>query len=181
MITKISGLKLVGVLASLVLLQACQDTSMSDLKKFVNDAYKDEKPEIEPLPEIQPYKGYEYAASGEQDPFGFDNIASSRDGEAGAGAGGNRPDSNRRREQLEEFPLDALKMVGTMTKKNQPWVIVRSADGIAHLATVGNYLGQNEGKIEKILPDEQMVMLSETVLDSAGRWITRDVEITVDE
>jgi len=172
--------KPLSMMVCLMLLQGCQDSGMADLKKFVNDAYKDDKPEIEPLPEIQPYKGYEYAASGEQDPFGFDNIASSKDGEAADGSG-NRPDSNRRREQLEEYPLDALKMVGTMTKKNQPWVVIRTAEGIAHLATTGNYLGQNEGKIEEILPDEQLVVISETVLDSAGRWITRDVEITVGE
>jgi len=178
--TKNTSLKLITIVAFSMLLQACQDTSMSDLKKFVTEAYQDKKPEIEPLPEIQPYKGYEYAGSAEQDPFGFDNIASSRDGD-GIGNGGNRPDSNRRKEQLEEYPLDALEMVGTMSKKNQPWVIVKTAEGIAHLATIGNYLGQNEGEIQEILPEEQLMVITETVLDSAGRWVTRDIELTVGE
>lgn len=176
LLNKVSA-KVLLVSAIALVLQGCQDTSMSDLRKFVNEAYQDKKPEIEPLPEIQPYKKYEYAASGEQDPFGFDNIASTG---AGAAAGGvKRPDSNRRKEQLEEYPLDALKMVGTMTRETQPWVVIRTSEGIAHLATLGNYVGQNEGKIQKILTDEQLVMISETVLDPAGRWVTRDVEITV--
>lgn len=170
-------LSLVAVIA--VFLQGCQDTGMADLKKFVNEAYQDKKPDIEPLPEIQPYKKYEYAAGGEEDPFGFDNIASTD--VSGAKGGENRPNPNRRKERLEEYPLDALKMVGTLTKENQPWVIIRTSEGIAHLATLGNYLGQNEGKIEKIIADEQLVMISETVLDTAGRWVTRDVEITVGE
>jgi len=180
MLTRTTGPKMITTVVFLMLLQACQDTSMTDLKRFVAEAYQDKKPEIEPLPEIQPYKGYEYAGSDEADPFGFDNIASSRDGD-GAGSGGNRPDSNRRKEQLEEYPLDALEMVGTMSKKNQPWVIVKTAEGIAHLATIGNYLGQNEGEIQEILPEEQLMVISETVLDSAGRWVTRDIELTVGE
>jgi len=163
----------------LLALQGCQDSSMSDLKTFVDEAYKDKKPEIEPLPEIQPFKGYEYSASEESDPFSIANIVSTRDGEGTSN--NSRPDANRRREPLEDYPLDALKMVGTMTQNNKPWVIVQTSEGTAHLATVGNYLGQNDGKITKILTDEQLVTLAETVLDTAGRWITRDVEITVDE
>jgi type IV pilus assembly protein PilP len=82
---------------------------------------------------------------------------------------------------LEEFPLDALSMVGTMSQKGVPWVIVKTTQGTAHLASIGNYLGQNDGKIIQIFPEEQRVLLVETVADPAGRWVTRDVEITIDE
>lgn len=166
------------VLCSILLLQACQQ-DMSDLEIFVRDAYKDKKPKIEPLPEIQPYQGYEYSASEESDPFSYNNIVSSRDG--GEGVSGKRPDADRRREALEEFPLDALSFVGTIVKEQKPWVIVQTSRGTAHLATIGNYLGQNDGKIRSIKAEEQRVVLVETVLDSAGRWVTRDVELTIDE
>jgi len=165
-------------MCSIFLLQACQQ-DMSDLEVFVRDAYKDKKPKIEPLPEIQPYQGYEYSASEESDPFSFSNIVSSRDG--GEGVSGKRPDADRRREALEEFPLDALSFVGTITKQQEPWVIVQTSRGTAHLATIGNYLGQNDGKIKSISPEEQSVVLVETVLDSAGRWVTRNVELIIDE
>jgi len=42
-------------------------------------------------------------------------------------------------------------------------------------------LGQNDGKIKSISPEEQSVVLVETVLDSAGRWVTRNVELIIDE
>ena len=159
-------------------LQGCSDGNMDDLRMFVADAYKDKKPEIEPLPEIQPYKGHEYNADDQNEPFDFNNIVTNRGDEAISG-GGERPDANRVKESLEEFPLDALIMVGTMTQKGVPWVIVKTTQGTAHLAKIGNYLGQNDGKITQIYPEEQRVLLVETVADPAGRWVTRDVELTI--
>jgi len=171
--------KPVSIVLLAMLLQGCADSEMRDLRDFVADAYKDKKPEIEPLPEIQPYKGFEYGAIDQNEPFNFNNIVSNRDDEASVA--GKRPDANRIKEPLEEFPLDALNMVGTMSQKGVPWVIVKTSQGTAHLASIGNYLGQNDGKITQIFPEEQRVVLVETVADPAGRWVTRDVEITIDE
>ena len=167
------------VLISLMMLQGCVDSNMTDLRAFVADAYKDKKPEIDPLPEIEPYQGFEYASAEKSDPFLFGNIISNRNDEAVVA--GKRPDRNRIKEPLEEFPLDALNMVGTLSQKGVPWVIVKTSLGTAHIAQVGNYLGQNDGKITQIYPDEQRVVLEETVADPTGRWITRDVEITIYE
>jgi len=152
---------------------------MSDLREFVATAYKDKKPDIEPLPEIPPYKGFEYSAAEDQDPFDYSNIVTSQ--QQDVAASGLNPDANRRREPLEQYPLDALKLVGTMTQKAQPWVIVQTSEGTAHRATIGNYMGQNDGKIKQIVPEEQKVILAELVLDPKGQWITRDIEITIDE
>jgi len=183
---KVAGLNssrsMLRVVYSFVLmfaLQACQGGEMRDLKEFVSSAYKDAKPEIEPLPEIQPYKGFEYAGLEDQDPFSVTNIVTNR-GDGTIAVGVNR-DENRRREALEGYPLDALKMVGTMTQKDVPWVIVQSSEGTVHRATMGNYMGQNEGKIKTILTEEQKIVLSELVLDTAGRWVTREVELIIDE
>lgn len=172
-------LRMTLILLSVFGLQACQDRQMADLKLFVETAYQDKKPEIEPLPEIKPYKGFEYSAAEEQDPFGFKNIGTNR-GEGLAGASGS-PDQNRRKEPLEEYPLDALRMVGTMTREQVPWVVVQTTDGKALRATIGNYLGLNDGRITEIVIDEQKVVLAELVVDAAGRWVTREREITIDE
>jgi type IV pilus assembly protein PilP len=174
-----NGVRLLVLTLSLVLAQGCVDSNMTDLREFVADAYKDKKPDIEPLPEIQPYKGFEYASDDQNEPFNFDNIVSNRDGDTVVS--GKRPDANRTKEPLEEVPLDALSMVGTISQKGVPWVIVKTTVGTAHLASIGNYLGQNNGKIIQIFPEEQRVVLEETVADPAGRWVTRDVDITIDE
>lgn len=160
-------------------LQACQaGGGMGDLKDFVDNTYKDNKPEIEQLPEIQPYQGFEYKDKGLVDPFDFGNIIDSKS--KNESLLGLNPDSNRRKEPLEQYPLDALKMVGTLSQGSTPWVIVQTTEGTAHRATIGNYMGQNDGKITKIALDEQTVLLSELVLDPAGRWINKEVEITID-
>lgn len=163
----------------LLLLSACSGGEMSDLKSFVATAYQDKKPEIESLPEIQPFKPFEYSVSEDQDPFSVDNIVTNRSDTAALA--GDSPDTNRRREPLEEYPLDALRFVGTMTKDDIPWVIVQTSEGTAHRATIGNYMGQNDGKIMQIMTGEQKVVLAELVLDPAGRWVTRETELTIDE
>ena len=171
--------RLLSIVGLVVVLQACGNVATRDLREFVETAYQDKKPEIEPLPVIEPYKGFEYSASALSDPYSRGNIINARDVESRVTA---QRDVNRRREALEEFPLDALAMVGTMTQSDgSPWVIVQTAIGTAHLATVGNYLGQNEGKIKEIHPEEQRIVIEETVLDPAGRLIAREVEMTIDE
>lgn len=164
------------VLISLCLsIAACGGDGMDDLRTFVDQAYADKKPDIEPLPPIRPFTPYEYAASEQNDPFSRANIL----GDAEQAL--SNQDVDRVREPLEEYPLDALRMVGTMTKDDKPYVIVKTATGTALLASVGNYMGQNNGQILEISPERQLVTLSERVRDSAGRWVTREVQVTVDE
>lgn len=167
-------------LVVIALLSGCQDRGMTDLKTFVDDAFKNNKPDIEPLPVVTPFKGFAYSAEDENDPFNVENIVSDSAGGSGVILG-ERPDENRLKEPLEEYPLDALRMVGTLSKKDQPWVIVKTTDGTVLLATLGNYMGENNGEIKHISTDEQLVVLTETVPDPSGRWVTRDVEIIVDE
>lgn len=175
----INNVRVSLLMAACGVLQACSGGDMSDLREFVATAYQNEKPKIEPLPEIRPYIGFEYVAIEESDPFSVSNIISSRDDDSVAVD--RRPDTNRIKEELEDFPLDALRMVGTISQEGVPWVIVKTNQGTAYLASIGNYMGLNDGKIELIIPEEQRVVLQETVSDPAGRWVTREVEITIDE
>ena len=176
--------KIASIALMTFVLQGCVDSNMTDLRDFVDNAFKDKKPEIEPLPEIQPYVGFEYASIEKNDPFKFDNIISNRDGggeEADVGVStANRPDPDRIKEPLEEDPLDSMSMVGTISQEGEHWVVVKTAEA-AHLVSVGNYLGQNNGKITGIFPDEQRIVIVETVTDPAGRWVTRDVEMIIDK
>ena len=170
------------LLGPVFLLQACQDRGMNDLRQFVATAYQDRKSYIEPLPEIIPYSSYEYSAIESDDPFDFGNIVTGEQTAAANNAGtGLRPDDTRRKQPLEQYPLDALKMVGTMSQEQIPWVIVMTAEGTAHRATVGDYMGQQDGQIQQIIPEEQKIILAELVLDPRGQWVNREVEITIDE
>ena len=89
------------------------------------------------------------------------------------------PDTNRRREPLENYPLDSLMMVGTLFREDEQRVIIKTPEGAVQTAVVGNYLGQNYGKIISI--EENEIVVNEQVLNSAGTWVGRDASIKVDQ
>ena len=86
---------------------------------------------------------------------------------------------NRRREALEAFPLDALKMVGTLAQKDGVWAIIKAPDGLVYRVTRNNYLGQNYGRITKISEDK--VELVEIVPDGLGGWQERRASLVLAE
>jgi type IV pilus assembly protein PilP len=80
------------------------------------------------------------------------------------------PELARRKEPLEASPLDALTMVGSLTKVGQLVALVR-ADKLLYQVRVGNYLGQNYGRVTKVT--DSGLSLRELVQDQAGEWIER--------
>jgi type IV pilus assembly protein PilP len=90
---------------------------------------------------------------------------------------GLRPDANRRKEPLEAFPLDSLRMVGTVERGGQRWAIIKDTDGTVHRIATGSYIGQNDGKIESI--SEEKMIINELVLDAAGTWHERKAFIAL--
>ena len=99
--------------------------------------------------------------------------------QAGAQETGIKPDFNRNREELEGFPLDSLRMVGTLEREDNFWAIVLATDATIHRVQVGNYMGQNHGKIVDIL--EGRVELVEIARDARGRWEERPAAIALIE
>lgn len=164
------------ILVGVLLLTACADDGLQDLRDFVKTAHADKKPRVEDLPEVKTHEVFAYASAEGVDPFEPFNLRPS-------GAKKVRkalPEHlTRRKEALEQYPLDALKMVGTLSRRNESWVIIQAPDGTVHRARIGNYLGQNFGKIVRILEDK--VDLVETIQDPLGEWITRNASVSTEE
>src|SRR5262249_7526860 len=78
------------------------------------------------------------------------------------------PDLNRSREALESFPLDSLQMVGTIEREGVFFALLKNAAGNIYRASVGNYVGQNSGKIEKINATE--ITVKEWLSNGKGGW-----------
>ena len=165
------------VALAFVLLAGCQQQSMQDLVSFVEDAYKNEKPEIEPLPPIVPYEEFIYEADELADPFARTNVfvgtTDSEESEEAAGI-----DPNRRKEPLEAFPLDGLRLDGVLDFRGTLSAIVRSPDGDSVPVAVGNYMGLNNGEILSINSEEQFVEIEEIVRNATGQWEKRIVKLT---
>ena len=157
------------------MLYGCTDDGMNDLRHFVETAHADRKPQVEPIPEVKTNEVFVYASEDGIDPFGIFNLRP-RGTKTAKNLG---PNLTRRKEPLEDYPLDALKMVGTLMKKNQAWVIIQAPDGTVHRAQIGNHLGQNFGKVIRI--SEEKIELIETIQDPLGDWIKRDASISIEE
>jgi len=146
------------------LLTACGE-GYSDLRQFVKDSDKSVVRKIDPLPEVKPFAPFAYEGFDLPDPFKPRKLAVKQNDSSGLA-----PDLNRRKEPLEAFPLEQLKMVGTLSQAGVTYALVR-AEKTLYRVKKGNYLGQNFGLITEITDSE--VKLKEIVQDTAGDWTER--------
>jgi type IV pilus assembly protein PilP len=150
---------------ALVVLGGCS-SEINELKQFVKDSDKGLPRKIEPLPAVKPFEPFTYEGFDLPDPFKPRKLTAPREG----AGGGLAPDLNRRKEPLEAFPLEQLKMVGTLSQGNDTYALVR-ADKTLYRVKKGNYMGQNFGLITDVTESE--IKLKEIVQDSAGDWAER--------
>jgi type IV pilus assembly protein PilP len=168
-----SKLLLVAVVALTTLLAACGEEH-SDLREFVKDADKLPRTAIPPLPEVKPYQAVEYAAGDLTDPFKPRKIEPPKNV-----AGGIRPpDPDRRREPLEAYPLEALKMVGVLKQKDT-FGLVKAPDNTLYQVRAGNYMGQNFGRITEV--SDGAIKLKEIAQDSNGNWEEKEQTLLLQE
>lgn len=115
------------------------------------------------------------------DPFNARNLllAYQKEWRSAASKGGVLADElGRKKETLEEFPLESMSMVGSMTRGGHRVAVVR-LDAALHLVRPGNYLGQNYGRVSRI--DERALTLRELVQDEHGTWAERTVDLSLQE
>ncbi len=158
-----------------LLLAACGG-NMNDLTAYIAEVKARPPQPIEPIPAVKPAETFLYEAAALRDPFRFEETVEETQTTASAGP---RPDPNRRKEYLESFPLDTLKMVGTLEQDKKKWGLVQDLDGLVHRVAVDNYLGQNQGRIVMIAPDH--IEIAELIPDGGGGWIQRDATISLTE
>jgi len=168
----------IGLILSLAVggLAACASDN-DDLDKYITDIKKKPGGFIEPLPEITPYEIFTYAADQAQirSPF----IPDTPQVNANGIGRGPRPDPDRSPEFLEGFPLDTLRMVGTLDIGNTMYGLVQTSDGLIHRVVPGNYMGQNDGRITAVTESE--VEMVEIISDGIGGYIERDAAISLSD
>ncbi len=156
-----------GPILAAAMLSACGSNEFEDLNRFVEESKQGLRGRVEPLPELKQFEPFAYNAFDLPDPFKPRAIGAVQI--AGAGPA---PDANRRKEALEAFPLESLKMVGTIEQKRVRYALIKSPDNNLYRVKVGNYMGQNFGVITTI--GESAVTLKEVVQDpTSGGWSER--------
>lgn len=160
-------------------LSACGDAEETELKAWMEAEQKQAKAVIPKINPPKVYTPFSYAGKGEIEPFDPAKllVVLARI-KAASGNGIQAPNPDRPREALEAFPLDALKMVGTIEKNKMVYGLVQ-VDKTVYQVKLGAYLGQNYGLITKIVEGE--IEIKETVQDAAGDWTERQTKLELQE
>lgn len=167
-------IRLAPALSALLLLSACADRSMHDLKSYVDEVKSRKAGHIEPLPEIKPIETFAYVSEGRRSPF--ESQVQSEDA-VGQNVGGLSPDFNRRKEELESYPLDSLRMVGLLEQLGVTWALIQTQERTIHRVKAGNYLGTNHGQITQV--NETEVELTEIIPDGQGGYRERQASLAL--
>lgn len=167
--------RIILISAVLFFVSGCSQ-DMSDLRQFTDRVKQSNTGSIEGIRETVPYEPYVFIA--DRNPFvpltvtdrqikqGEEDIDDSL-----------KPDGDRRKEPLEFFPLDSLNMVGSVEKNKTIWALLKDPEDAIHRVKIGNYVGQNYGRIMKV--SDTQVLLNEIVQDSGGKWVERVSKIQI--
>lgn len=153
------------------LLSGCGGSGDEDLRAWMAEQGAASRGKIEPIPAMRPYEAFTYNAFDQPDPFKPRKI------ETGKGSRG--PDMTRRKEALESFPLETLRMVGTLQRGRAMVGLVKASDNRVFQVRQGNYMGQNFGVITAVAEGE--ITLKELFQDGAGDWAERQSKIMLQE
>ena len=174
----VKALRLAVMAGALATLTACASSDHSDLKAWIDSVNARQKPKIEPLPEFKPYPIYVYEAGELRDPF-EESAFVEQQAEVAIQGSGIRPPERDTKEPLEEYPLDVLRMVGTLEQSTTMWALIKDGEGSIHRVKTGNSMGKNYGKILSIT--EHQVEILEIVPNGMGAYIERPATIALSE
>lgn len=161
------------VLVAGLFLAGCAQDDMSDLRQFMAQAGRDSSEKMEPLPEVKMPEVFTYDPAGLPDPFAARNLRPA------AGGGGPAPDMLRPKTYLETFPLDALRMVGTLQRGGELVALVRTPDNAIYQVRKGDRIGQNFGIVIGI--SDTAIEIRETVQDGVGDWTQTKTSLPLQE
>ena len=159
-----------------VLLVGCSDAPDNDLRAWMSDIRRQSHPvpvEVPPGPVLEEFH---YQASGRLDPFDITKISASLI--ADPNIAGLQPDTRRLREPLESFPLDSLRLVGSIRRQGQVVALVE-AEKIIHQVHLGSHLGPDMGKVIAI--SEGAIEIEEVVQVVGKTWAKRRARLVLQE
>ena len=172
---------LVGCSAIAVTLAGCGSSEQDELQQWMTAERNAARPKVQPVPAPTKFVPQPYQQEAAIEPFSVQKLtqALKRDSsQSTANVALIAPELTRRKEPLEASPLDSAAMVGSLNKAGQLVALVR-VDNLLYQVRVGNYLGQNYGRITKVT--ESDLTLREIVQDAAGEWIERPATFKLQE
>ena len=162
---------------ALAMLAACSG-EQEELQQWMEQQKREVKPSVQPLTPPKKFDPQPYASADGVEPFSPQKLTVALKQESRQPNSVIAVEYNRRKEPLEAFPLDSMRMVGSVVKDGRTYALLR-VDNLLYQVKPGDYLGQNYGKITRIT--ETGVALREIVQDAAGEWIERPASLQLQE
>jgi len=147
-----------------------------ELQSWMDERRRNTPVTVSKVVEPKVFDPFRYPQTTEVDPFSAAKLRVNIESPTRNGPRG--PDTGRLREPLESYSLDSFKMVGNL-KQGAVVVGLLKSDSAVHQVRVGNYIGQNFGRIVAI--SETEVAVRESVQDAAGDWVERDTALRLQE
>lgn len=153
-------------------------TQQEELQAWMDQQRREVRPNVPPLTPPKRFDPQPYEQVQAVEPFGIQKLMVALKQEARAPNSLFAAEVNRRKEPLEAYPLDSMSMVGSVLRGGQPSALLR-VDNLLYQVRIGDYVGQNYGKITRIAETE--IAVREVVQDAAGEWIERPTTLQLQE
>jgi len=161
-----------------LLLAGCGASDVREVQDWMAQVKKDTRVSVKPIAEPKTFLPFAYTARESLDPFTPNKLLAEL---ARAAANNNdklKPDMNRRRELLENYPLDTLSMVGTIEKSGVSYALIQ-LDRQVYQVKTGQRIGQNFGTVVAV--SDGAVNIKEVVQDAGGEWVERLAKLELQE
>ena len=168
-----------GALAlAAVLLAGCSDSDVKEVKDWMAEVKKETRVAVVPLSEPKTFIPFAYTAREETDPFSPNKLLAELARAAEKSDNKFKPDMGRRKELLENYPLDTFAMVGVMQKSGINYALLQ-IDRAVYQVRVGQRIGQNYGMVTGV--SESAIDIKEVVQDAGGEWVERMSKLELQE
>jgi type IV pilus assembly protein PilP len=170
-----------GLSISLLILAAgCTASGEDELQLWMQQERNAIRPQVTPIPEPGRFEPQVYLSERMTEPFSAEKMASVSGSLAATVINSKllEPELNRRKQPLEAFPLDTMRMVGSLKREGQLVALIK-VDSLLYQVRSGSYLGQNYGRVNQITETE--ITLREIVQDPSGEWTERPAALQLQE
>jgi len=171
-----NNLKPLSVLLIGLILTGCKQTELSELQEEILNKKINTVGFIPNPPEIEEFKRYNYKSSGLKSPF-RNSISELKTEKRTLTE--IKPDLEREKTELEEYPLGQYTMMGSIMSgsDNQLQAIMDNGMGKVFIVSVGDYIGKNNGVILEIT--DTYIKLEEIIPNGSYRWVKRPATISM--
>ncbi|MCA1247427.1 pilus assembly protein PilP [Massilia sp. MS-15] len=167
-------LRLLAALGAALLLAGCGDGDVQEVRDWMKKVERETVPAVKPLPEPKDFVPYAYQPGAAIEPFSETKLLNELARVAANSANPLQPDAGRVREVLENYPLDTMRMVGTLQKAGVNYALVQ-IDASIFQVKAGQRIGQNHGLVTRV--SEGAIDIREVVQDPTGDWVARKATI----